>query len=407
MALYFFVIGFLICLLAFSYRVSKKAIVSSYYYIYYFAFALVSAFVIENGAYMLEVERYGRANGTFLAIAIFFAIGLVCIVIGYSAHEAVFRSPVFYVRYRKVESIVAYLFLWSSGMVALYVYAKYSGPLFLGVERFEFWNNIVPSSLAFSKSLITQAFFFVPMLLVLVRKRLVFFVVVIFWVAITVLVLGEKFTAFQYYLTIGGLYLAVLFERGAVKGLPLFKVLLLAVLMAVLVALVYEKSGYGFSFIVDRVALQSQLTWLVVEDSIVMNSLAGAADALDQTALSSARYDNYRALGIGLTGYNPAVHISVFGFFGGIFLHCFACFCFGLIQAEIVGLINKGAVVHGFVVFKLYIAFLFFWMTSDPSHVYGFVNFLCVLILFVGVFLKLSLRFRETPVLEISPNKYG
>lgn len=375
------------------YRINKQAIVSSYFYIYYFLFAMASSIVIEGGAYMLEIERYGSPNGASIMIFCFFVAGLFFMVLGYSAHGLIFRYPVFNVRYSlRLEIMVSYFFLLFSFGLAIFIFLRYSSPLLLGVERFEFWERIVSPGLSVAKSLITQAFFFVPILLVVARKRLTFAVAAIAWALITVLVLGEKFTAFQYYLTIGGLFVAALFQQGRIKRLPVISFIVVAICLMILVAFVYEKSGYSFSFIKDRVALQSQLTWLVLQDNVVLDGFNGASSELDQIALSTERYNNYAALGIGLTGYNPAVLLSVFGWVLAFLMHCAVCFFLGFAQSEVVKLISFGAVIHGFVVFKLYIALLYFWMTANPEHLFGVVNILCFAILFVGLFIKLSLR---------------
>lgn len=373
----------------FSYVVNRRAVISSYFYIYYFAFSIASAFAIEAGAYMLEIERYGEPNGTLFVLSLFFLSGLVSLSVGYAFYDRFIKLSIFKVSYSSnAELWFSYVFILISISVAAYIVVMYSSPILLKIERFQFWSNVVPPTWQVSKSLITQTFFFIPAVFLITGNIYKLLVLMFLWCFITVFVMGEKFTAFQYYLTIGGLYLAALIKQGRVTKFPVKTVVFVLFALVGIIMFVYERTGYSYRFILDRFALQSQLTWLVVEDQIVLTSLATGREVLERIALSPERYTNYYSVGIGLTGYMPAVHIAYFGLLLGLLLHCMICVILGFAQAEVVRLISCRSVIQAFVLFKLYISLLYAWFVVDYTYLFNKVNVMCISILSLTVFLR-------------------
>ena len=375
-----------------QFQKKPKATLSSYFYIYYFFSMLISSAVIERGAFMFEIDEQGSYNGTFWTILFYFLLGFSSINYGFSLHSKVSKYPILQARYSaKAEKLVTVLFLTLTFLVSALILYKYSSPILLGVERFTFWNTIVPPSLQIAKSLITQAFYFVPALMIVTSskwRKVLTLLAIFIWIAITLFVLGEKFTAFQYYIAIAAFYFAALGTHSKKLKIPYKTITIVSFILISILAYVYNATGYSVEFIYSRIALQSQLTWITIQNSIEVNSIWTGASELTMTVLPGDRFDRYADAGVGLTGFFPAVQIAALGYFFSSILHIFIFVVAGFIQAEILKLLSNKCIVQSFLLFKLYISIIFFWLALDSAQLYNGVNLICLGLLLAGIVMQ-------------------
>lgn len=373
-------------------QTKPKETLTSYFYIYYFFSMLISAAVIEGGALMFEIGEKGSYNGTFWTILFYFLIGLVSISFGFSLHNKASTGPILKAKYSiKAERLVVVIFLIAAFSFSALIAYRYSSPILLGVERFTFWNNIVPPALQIAKSLITQAFYFIPALMIVIsrkwRKKMAILTAAT-WIIITLFVLGEKFTAFQYYLTIAAFYFSALGNHSTKLKIPYKTILTIATILISILAYANNATGYTIEFIYNRIALQSQLTWSVIQHNLEVSSILSGAFELTSAVLPSDRFDRYVDAGVSLTGFFPAVQIASLGHTLSSALHILVFISAGFIQAEILKLLNRKCIIQSFLLFKLYISLIFFWLALDSAQLYNGVNFICLSLLIAGTIMN-------------------
>ncbi|WP_223473517.1 DUF6418 domain-containing protein [Pseudomonas sp. BF-B-27] len=383
-----------------QFQKKPKETLTSYFYIYYFFSMLISAAVIENGALMFEIGEQGSYNGTFWTILFYFLLGFTSISFGFSLHSKISNGPILKARYSiKLERLVVAIFLIATSLVSALILIKYSSPILLGVERFTFWNTIVPPGLQIAKSLITQAFYFVPALIIVAnskQRKTMTLLATFTWIGITLFVLGEKFTAFQYYLAIAAFYFAALGTHSKKLKIPYKTLAIIFTVLISILAYVYSATGYSIEFIYSRIALQSQLTWITIEKNMNVSSIWTGASELTMAVLPGDRFDRYADAGVSLTGFFPAVQIAALGYTLSSILHILIFIIAGFIQAEILKLISNKCITQSFFLFKLYISLIFFWLALDAAQLYNGVNLICLGLLLAGFIMQKFAKNRTT-----------
>ncbi|SPJ34389.1 DUF6418 domain-containing protein [Kushneria phyllosphaerae] len=354
---------------------SREFTISYFYQIFYFIFLLVSAAIVANGAYMIEIAKEGNANGVFWALAIFFITGLEVSRFAYYCSMRNFErlpSPRVHIAVEK-GILLAIVFLAIA--ISFYVLVRYSSPYLLKIERNDFWTAVVPSSLGFVPSLIFQTFFLALSLYWMKDggdKKLAS-VIVLSYLFITVFVLGQKMSFAITYTMILGFFIAahkpdfkISWRVMLVSGLAGLSVLGLLIYSYVII-------GRDADFILIRVALQSQLNWSVLDgpefpwfSTVLASCYLGCqgfdsgADFMSYYYLPEAVYNHYTNTGTGLSGFFPALSIFSLGFPLALVAYMLTSFVMGILQAYLVNHIRRKNIIFSFLVFKIYFAVILF-----------------------------------------------
>ncbi len=383
------------------YRFREHAFSYSYQ-IYYFIGVLVSAIFISNGAEMLEINKSGSANGVFWMIAVFFISGLEASRLVYSKTSKTFRCSSVPLLEGRLEfglmvSIVCFVVF-----LICYVFFKYSGPLILGIERSTFWNYIVPGNLSFIPSLLVQTFFFSIALwwsrVGGVYKNIFSLLVVVFYLFGTVIVVGQKFSSLIIYFSIFLFFVAAHNANFRISFKVIFFLVLVMVVVVALVVLSYFHIGRDATFILIRVALQSQLNWSVIDvlevpwlPSSPITCFFGCQyetgrDYISERYLPPATYEHYKISGSGLSGFLPALPVLTFGLPLALVLHVLISMLNGAMQALLVHHIRHRNAIYSFLLFKAHFAIVLFWYAALHAAVTGPLFLLVIfLILFLNI----------------------
>lgn len=396
---YLEIIG-LILLLAYLRQLHLKCpayFYTSFYQIYSIVGLVISLLFIGFGIPMLEIDKVGNSNGSFWLLLLFLLIGLESGNFGYQKTRYIKLFPTKMVGVNNQNRIV---FVLSSTilLVGLFILFVYSSPFFLGVTRVNFWSNIVNDWFRLYPSLLGQTFFLAAFIYLRARvhaqKNKFALILVILYVFSTVVVVGEKFSTFIFYIS-GWLVLCAGFYKGVVvNGKHLTIGVVIVSLLLVFISLTYVASGKEVFFVFYRIAMQGQIIWSVLDDreiSLLIGEPESCFFTCDQwksgTDYISARYlpanlwESYQATGSGLTGFMPALPILAYGLPLAIVLHVLFSFLSGCFQSTLVLRVKSGDLILSLLFFKIYIGLLVFWYASRPAALGG------VLVTCVFVFL--------------------
>ncbi len=382
---------FLVCYyIRLHYRGNPTFVLSSFYDIYAFLGLLVSAMAISNGAYMLEIDKVGNANGTFWIVTIFFVLGKEAALFGFiglQRHGSRHYLPRLPDKWsmRLIGIVVGIVMV-----IAIAILIVFKGPILAGTDRVTFWKSSVPAPLNLFPSLVAQTFF-VAAYFYHYRKSnggsvLAPTLVIVAYITVSVLLLGEKFSVYVIYIYGWLVIKSALTKSTRVSAGDTVKWLLVGLLLLSVIAAFYAMDGKGMSFILVRAALQSQLTWSVLNEEFVRlvsggeyecyfgcGSHATGADFISSKYLPTSLWEAYSDGGAGLSGFMPALPILLYGIFVALVMHMLISVLFGFIQYRVVHSIRGGNLIYSFLLFKIYLGSTLFWYAAKLSVVPGIV----------------------------------
>lgn len=387
-----------------NFKKSREHMLTYFYQIYYFIGAMLSAILIGSGVHMIEIQKVGNANGIFWALVIFFIAGLKVSQFAYywsQRRVTCTRSPNLG---RRREKIIVISILSISLLLSLYVLFRYSSPYLLHIDRVNFWRSIVPQGLSFIPNLIQQTFFLAVAFYWSIRdekieKKLARLLIWLY-LAVTVVVLGQKFSTFIIYATVFLFFISAHKPNFRLSNKVLARAFFGITVIYFLLSFGYSSIDRGDSFIFIRTALQSQLIWSVF-DSPDFSWLGdapsicfwGCGDAptgiifITFKYLSLSLFEFYKEGGTVLSGFMPALPILTFGIPIAFLLHIAFSFFGGITQAYLVEQLKRRNIIFGFFIFKINFALVMFWYAAMHSAIFGvgfailFAIFLMFLIL--------------------------
>lgn len=380
-----------------------------------FAYVSVMAGLLaaESGAHFLELQRVGYANGAGNLVLIFFIVFVWC-------SEWSFRRTRIWLFGRSMPAGgMAFQRLFALGalmvvtLVAVAVFAQYSSPLILGIERQTFlatlpaWGRLLPSAAAQAFVLALAIWFYSE-----TRSwRRVGLAFVLIELAIVTLVLGQKFSGL---LVFGCLYLA--FHAG--KGYKLhrklvFGSLVFVLLSAVLIYIQYTYLGRDVvQFAMSRIALQGQLMWSVASD-VQLNpwqsrhdvclSSCGTYDGSEYALnwilplhyLPPGVASDYWHGGSNLSGFEPATRIYIFGIPIALVLQATVGVVVGFLGAFVADMIGRANLLGTVIAFKMFDIAYWLTVSSDPGPLTSVPT---IAVIFVGELYLLGIVSRSRAV---------
>lgn len=344
------------------FRQRREVLFTSFYQTFYWIGILAGAVAISSGAYMLEIDKTGAPNGTFWVALGFFVAGMEATVLGYRAGSRSLPGTAINIPPLNKFALAACI----GGALALsaFVFTFYGGPILAGTDRVTFYREIIPRLLAYTPTIVTQAFFFAAFyFLAKLRDRkplLLASAIVVGFVLSGFFVLGEKFSLYVIYANAWLFLVAALLPDFRLRRRHVALALALAIGAVFVVGWTYVRDGREFSFILDRVALQAQLLWSVVDTDksadwacyFGCGNFETGRDYISGLFLPSHRFTHYQSIGNVLSGFNPALPLLTFGFVATAAIYLVASFSLGWLQRKAVNAFRQNNMLYGFMLFK-------------------------------------------------------
>jgi hypothetical protein len=385
------------------YLASRTFVLSSFFQIYALSGLLLSAILISNGAYMFEIREAGDANGIVWVLLLFFVVGLECSAIAYRHTMNRLRSLRVARLSNSLTTIVVVAASGTALLTALFVLIRYSGPIVLGVDRVTFWRAVVPDTLSFVPTLVVQTFYFAAFYYQWSRKRgrgtRFAIALVLLYLLLTVLVLGQKLSAFMIYMSVWSIILAGTFPQFRIRLGHYIWILGLSLLLLLGLVISYSAADKEAVFIVERVALQAQLLWstfhgtslplLPTEDWSCYFGCGRFGDGKDYISyqyLPFAIYEGYSSSGAELSGWMPALPIFTFGLVIAVAMHAAIAAALGYLQAKVVYHLQNSNLILSFLLFKIQLGLTLVWYAAMASAWIGLVLVSVVTLLYLIFF---------------------
>lgn len=373
-------------------------IFSSFYQIYSFFFLLVAAFIVSLGHYMFEIERLGTGNGAFSLALLWFIVTMEFGYLGYVLGERVKIGGAKITISRRATLFASRIVVTLVILLGVWIFFAYSGPFFLLIDRVTYWRDVVPSFLSKYPSLLGQTFFIVVFFWFYFKEKgqlsWFFSAALASYFVLTVIVSGEKFSTFIIYIMVW-----LIVKRGYFYSKPVsfgdfkFLIFFFIALMA-LVSVAYSISDRGPSFILERVALQAQLLWSVLEEPslILINGVDdlcffGCSNYESGAAWISSRYlpkdlyELYSEIGTALSGFFPAHIILSFGIPLGLVFSAFGGLLLGFLQSKVVLACRHTDLISALLWFKILLSLTIFLYASKVFVLKGTVVAVLLLVL--------------------------
>lgn len=391
------------------YHDQRAVLLTGFYQLYSSVGMLLSATLIANGVYMLEIRHYGTANGTFWVVLFYLIIGLETSVLGFRSGRKLHLGWTSGSIAARPTRIISSIFVGSALLGAALVLARYGGPMLQGVDRVTFWKKIVPSEIGFVRTLLLQSFFFAAYYYLITKKHKINIIIpsilIMIYLAFTVVVLGEKLSAFILYATIWLILVAAIFPDFRLRRAHIIMLFAVVVALIVGVVLTYVASGYDTLFALARIALQAQLLWSVLSDANVpnlipsnmscyfgCNGLPRGIDFISQRYLPQSVFSFYNETGSQLSGFFPALAILTFGSVLTIVADIFTTFVMGIMQYKMIYAINIYGPIVGFLYFKIVTSLGLIWFAASLSAVPGIIVVALLIICYHLIFANWAQR---------------
>lgn len=370
------------------YLYRRHFLISFYQFFYYFGMFLSSFFII-NGAHMIEIDAVGTSNGLVGILSIFYIVGMAFSKVAfYSSLRLYDKIPLGDLPF-KLERIFVYMFALTPVLLLSFVAFKYSTPLQLGLNRVDFWREVIPSNFKLLPSITWQMFFFVPAIIFSFNAtagKLILF----FYFLLTFFVLGQKASAFILFIMIFCIYLSYLNFRFNFKAVVCF--LFFCFLIFGFIAYHYISVGYGVDFVATRIALQAQLLWSVMNDQMFFINIQGLFEyfknsdfvyLIENKYMPSYLYEHYVNTGSTLSGFMPAASIFAFGLPLALFVNLLISFFVGCVGAVLQSSVRLKHFIVSFFIFKIYFSIIMFWYAALPLTINSYLGFLVIVFLVV------------------------
>ena len=357
-------------------RTDRRFLPSAFYTVFYVAGMLVSATVINSGAYMFEVGEFGTANGTLWIALLLGTLAIHFQFIGFA--RAIESAGLIRDRLSDSKSL-SFLFVWLTLLVSAAIIVMYGTPGAAGVNRILYWGNIAPAFLSPVRIAITLSIFVAAFWAFKRRSILAVIMVALIYVYLAVVFLGEKFSIFVQFAFFVGIVVGAL--ASARQIVRFYKLAIVSgVIMFAGVALHYELQGLGLNFVFDRLAVQAQVLWSVMNeggDTLIHGFLGDCApncekvldprDLVAERYIPSVLYEQRKELGTTLSGYNPAVLILYFGLFFAVLAQAAIGLILGILQAKVVRATASGTMFYGFLLAVGYYFATMMWFVANQS----------------------------------------
>ena len=381
--------------LFFCYKRSFSHFCLSFFPFYVFFSLLVSSIVIGFGVPMIEINAVGSANGSVWAVLFFLFLFIEASYISYDRlRQYKFESlsckfPL------NVERFISFVFVAIILAWGVAVFSLFSSPVFVGVDRISFYENYVPGAWSLLPTIANQFSFFLVFYLLSGTKGVTRFSIIlcILYFLMTVFVLGEKFTSFIVYLTFGLFAFSALSKNKCFGKQFIFYFLIFLFFLVIVVVWTYERVGYGWQFILMRVALQSQLLWAVLEqpaDTLFFGEnfscywgcgrFNSGRDFISAQFLPEDLYLRYKEGGSKLSGFMPALNIYTMGFFGSVFFLFLSGSLVGAFEAVVFRFIQAKNLFASFLLAKALIGILFLFFSAMSTALNGVIFSILLLI---------------------------
>lgn len=386
----------------------RKFFLTSFYQIYFMIGLLVSAASISSGAQMIEVGAYGSANGSFWIVFAFFVAGMETTCLGFHSRFLSFLGRMPPNQTWDSSQLIIISTISMVVIVSTYIFVTIGSPITLGIDRIAFWRNYIPTYFSILPSFVLQTYFFVCFYLLVSVKRSTQLAIPVllfgFYIIITVIILGEKLSAFVILISAFLMVVSGTFPNFRVKLTHFIFAVTVALLILLLISATYIANGRDPSFIFARIALQAQLVWSVLADPYGFRLLPGpdwscffgcgwSGDGRDFMAykyLPYGLYNFYSESGTALSGFMPALPILTFGLILAFAIHLLACFLIGLLQREISISIEKENFISSFLLYKVLFGVVLAWygarITALAGSMAAFILFAFYLVLFGRAF---------------------
>lgn len=367
------------------------------YQVYVFGGLLVSASLISLGLPMIEIVQDGFPNNTEVVLVIFYMCGM-------ESNRFVFDKLKIIIPQQQIklsqkrEMYIAHSVVMIALLVSLYIFLKYSSPLILGVNRVDYWTNIIPDYLGISASIISQTFLFAIFIyfLNITQRKSIFIpaLYILMYAIVAVVILGEKFSLFIAYSMMAFAFLA---GFGLRINYSINTVLIMIAVTLTLLALVginYIIDGNDFYFILIRAVLQSQLIWSVMNESSYVlifgldwtcyfscNQASDGVEFISQRYMPADLFDGYKMTGAGLSGFMPALAILSWGFPLALIAHLLVSASLGFIQLKFLSSVKARSLLHTVIWWKIYFGSVILWTASKDIAINGIVGAFIILVI--------------------------
>ncbi|MCT4334441.1 hypothetical protein MU516_16405 [Paracoccus sp. YLB-12] len=384
-------------------RDSQAVVMTSFFQIYYMLGMMLSAAIISFGTFMIEVGRFGTANGFFWVLLGYLVAGMEATRAGYNlAGRLRFTNGMM----RPSDGLNKALIWAFTGVVllmALYVFLRTGGPILQGVDRVTFWKTLAPAGTKILPSLVTQSFFFAAFYFLWIKRSEksagLPILILVSYVLAGIFVLGEKFSLFINFLNAWLFIMPAFFDnvrltwRSVISGMSIIAVLL------TYIAFTYMMKGSNADFVLVRAALQAQLLWSIFDNTDVIAVLPqnsacylgcgpfqSGRDFISFTYLPTGLFYFYQEGGSTLSGFMPALSIMTMGSLLTLFLHLLISFTLGFVQRKTVITLGSGNLLLGFLSFKIHFAIVVTWYVATFAPLRGLIAAVFLTIVYAVIF---------------------
>lgn len=394
-SIYLIAIGwlfFIIYLITF-YKDNYQFISSSFYQIFYYVAMLISATLISTGEYMYEIQMYGNSNGVFWVCISYAIFGFEFSYIGYKKSiKNISRKKTIS---KNLDTIASYTIIGLTLFISVFILFRYGSPLSYEVSRVKFWGEIAPSYLSFIRPLLILTFFLTvnlyfnyrtPQKNLLLHLSLVFIYVVFVFV-----LLGEKFSVLVMYASVWFL-ISSCYSTNIKAKKTYIKIALLSIFLLAYVGYIYEGMGLGYRFIYNRLVLQGQVLWSVLNENlsiltmgIQINCIPDCSEYIDGRNFIAYRYlpqytyKIFQESGTSLSGFMPSLQILFLGIPISLISHFFLSFYLGFIQGRMISNVLNNQLLLSFFYFCLYFSIVIIWFVGNLNLI-KLVLFIYILI---------------------------
>ncbi|MGD8105572.1 hypothetical protein ACQE32_02650 [Pantoea sp. FN0302] len=385
----------LVLLVIYCYKSSPAFLFTSGMTFYYHIGMCISLLMITSGVHMIEINKVGDGNGSAFIMLSFFIFSLG---ISKSSFELTLKKS--YNKYvprlsLKIVSAALLIVITVVLILGLFILLVYSGPVLKGVNRVEFWESMKSTGLSFFPTLVMQSFYFVVFYCLYKKqskkryhKALLF---VGLYIITTILILGQKFSAFIIYITVFMSLLPSFVNNLKFNIRYLLLVVFLCAILICIIVLSYVMQGRDGSFIFVRAALQGQLMWsafngnfpglidLNISCFIGCDGFANGKEYISFKYLPVATYIHYMNTGTELSGFAPALQLLTLGIIPTLILQTIVSSLLGFLQARMVIYNSQRNFIMGFLLFKLsFTVFLIWYVIMFTAFTGGILTVLAI-----------------------------
>jgi len=396
----------LVCVVYYYYKYHAPFLFTSAMPLYYYIGMILSLLMVNNGVLMIEIDQYGSSNGSTLFMLAFFlySIGIANLAYNFT----VYRNPLSKLPKLPVHFINKTILMVIFVVIALgfIIFILYSGPVLTGMNRVAFWEGMSNTGLSFFPTLVIQSFYFIAYFYLCKRyderRRLFPFILLVAYVFLTVMVLGEKFSAFIIFFTVFCSLLPAFTGDLKIKKKTAVLLMLIFFSLVLTIVLSYVAQGYNIEFIFARIALQGQVMWSVINfdfPSLIsigekcFSECGGYSDINDYIShkyLPVATYLHYSATHTKLSGFAPAAQLLTMGIVPTFILQTLIFLMLGFLQAQSILYNRDRNFVVGFLLFKISFSIFLIWHAVMFTAIKGTLFTFGILLIYI--FLTKSIK---------------